>query len=340
MKPFLQTSIHKSTIENWKQILADNDLSSFGLFAYATDSGVAQIITYLSDSLPDNRRCRWVLGFDYGRSQPTAIKKLAEIGQSEIRIYDGNYVVKSTGFVPRKSYHLKTVLTLQKNGYPCKQLIGSGNLSASGLLSGIEAGCVVDYSSVAYRDGKMAISGLEEIWEEATPFEYIIDEYEKRYNEISFSKPPSIVSQVTPDASHLFWIDVGYVTKNRGPNKPGNQFDLPKGSHVHLGLQKNLKPIQNSTLGELRIRTPVGDTLKRTLRFGNNSMEKLTLPIPERYGYQCYDGKILTFKVEDNVVELEALEYDDFFRIYGRHISAQEKMQSGRLFGFVQLNKL
>ena len=130
MKPFIQIRGQQSTIQNWKHILLGNVLPSFGAFAYVTDSGVAQITTHLGDSLGHSRFCRWVFGFDYGRSQPTAIRRLAEIGQGEIRIHDGDYVVQSNGFIPRTSYHLKTALTLLESGYPCKQIVGSGNLSA------------------------------------------------------------------------------------------------------------------------------------------------------------------------------------------------------------------
>ncbi len=51
---------------------------------------------------------------------------------------------------------------------------------------------------------------------------------------------------------------------------------------THLGLPAFPNPVLNSQLGELRIRTPIGDVVKRSLRYGNNAMEKLTLPIPER----------------------------------------------------------
>ena len=87
MIPFIQMQKRRSTIEHWKEILVGNDLSSFGAFAYVTDSGAAQIALHLGRLLGTSRRCCWVFGFDYGRSHPTAIRKLAEIGQSEIRIY-------------------------------------------------------------------------------------------------------------------------------------------------------------------------------------------------------------------------------------------------------------
>ena len=67
-------------------------------------------------------------------------------------------------------------------------------------------------------------------------------------------------------------------------------------------------------------------------------MEKLTLPIPEDHGYQCYDGKILTFEIEGDEVVLEAFEHDDFFRIYGMHINSCSEMQSGRRYGTISLS--
>lgn len=335
MTPFLQTSNQQSTLENWKFILEKNQLPSFGLFAYVTDSGVAQIMTHLHDYLNNARTCRWVFGFDYGRSQPTAVKRLAQVDNTEIRIYDGEYVVQSARFIPRKSFHLKTALTHKETGQPCKQIVGSGNLSASGLTSGIEAGCVIDYTAIDEAIGINLMFSLEELWENATPFEKIIGPYEQLYEEVC--QPKVVVEDKVATESTLFWIDVGYVTKNRGANKPGNQFDLPRGSHAYLGLKENPSPKLNSVLGELRIRTISGEVVDRPLRFGNNSMEKLTLPIPEQFGYDCYDGKILTFKLDQSEVILEALEHDAFMRIYGLHIAESNRMQSGRPYGTVKL---
>lgn len=337
MIPFIQKQGSQSTIEHWKAILENNDLPSFGAFAYVTDSGAAQVATYLSGILGAERPCRWVFGFDYGRSHPTAIRKLAGIGQSEIRIHDGDYVVQSQGFTPRISYHLKTALTQLTNGYPCKQIVGSGNLSASGLLSGIEAGCIIDYSTVSQEPGNAMRASLEAIWENASPLESVIDEYERLHAIITLPKVNVVDERDGVDITRLFWIDVGYVTKNRGANKPGNQFDLPRGSHTHLGLHEVPNPPLNSVLGELRIRTPIGDLVERSLRYGNNAMEKLSLPIPEEYGYQCYDGKILTFRVDGREVKLEAFEHDDFFRTYGSHIDSLNQMQSGRRYGTIAL---
>ena len=341
MKPYIQFRNQQSTLQHWKQILTGNKLPSFAAFAYVTDSGVAQVRTHLRSDIGKSRECRWLFGVDYGRTHPTALAKLKEIGKSAIRIHDGEYVVQSKAFTPRVSFHLKTALTLETNGYPCKQIVGSGNLSASGLLSGIEAGCVIAYSHVRRKHGTALIATLEEMWENATPLEKVLPDYQSRYAAII---QPSVfgpdVDNADPKGTTLFWIDIGYVTKNRGEEKPGNQFDLPKGSHVFLGLKKVRNPERNSVLGQLEIRTPNGEVLARRLRHGNNDMEKLTLPIPEQYGYDSYDGRILTFAVDGNEVVLEAYEPEDFYRVYGRRISSAREMRSGRKYGTISLPPL
>jgi hypothetical protein len=337
MKPFIQVSGERSTIDFWKDLLEGNNLDSFGAFAYITDSGAAQMLTHLSHYFGSTRYCRWIIGIDYGRSHPTAIRKLTEIGgQCEIRIHDGSYVVESIGFKPRTSYHLKTALTLRPTGELCKQMVGSGNLSASGLSSGVEAGCLIDHGEIEPEYRQKLEAALDELWENSTRFEEVIDEYANRYSVATVPRV-NVVAAGEANVCELFWIDVGYVTKNRGPNRPGNQFDLPRGAHTHLGLEHVLNPVLNSTLGDLEIRTQSGGVITRRLRFGNNSMEKLTLPIPEDHGYESYDGKILTFKVGGGEVELDSLEHDDFFRIYGAYISSYEEMQSGRRYGTITL---
>jgi len=337
MKPFVQIQKQHSTLVHWQQILTGNNLRSFAAFAYVTDSGVAQVATQLYTALGPSRECRWVFGMDYGRSHPTALRRLRTIGKSTIRIHDGEYVAQTKAFIPRTSFHMKTALTFEKSGDPCKQIVGSGNLSASGLLSGIEAGCVIDYSKVNREDADACIGRLEEIWETSTPLELVIDDYEKRYEEIIQPKICVPKSKALSVGTELFWIDVGYVTKNRGADRPGNQFDLPRGAHVYLGVKEAKNPELNTVLGDLNIRTLTGTVVGRRLRYGNNAMEKLSLPIPELNGYECYDGKILTFQVREGEVLLDALEHDDFFQIYGKRISSCSEMQSGRRYGTVSL---
>jgi HKD family nuclease len=334
MIPYIQNRGQGTTLEHWKLILNGNNEDSFAAFAYVTDSGVAKLKMQLKNEFEKSRKCRWLFGIDYGRTHPTALKKMKDFGSNEIRIFDGDFVLESKLFKPRFSYHMKTAFTFNKDGSPHRQIVGSGNLSASGLLSAVEAGCLVDYSTLDRDLGKRIVKSIEAMWDYSTPLNKILKDYEKQYSIIikpeNFGSKPSDVKN-----SKLFWIDIGYVTKNRGADKPGNQFDLPRDSHVHLGLKKVRAPKKNSILGDLDIVTPDGRSVTRTLRFGNNDMEKLTLPIPEDYGYDSYDGKILTFTVIRNKLVLEAFEPDDFYRIYARRISSVREMRGGRKYGTI-----
>lgn len=333
MNPYLQNS-SKSTLDYWEEIFDNNNFPSFGLFAYITESGIFKLQTKLSQAF-NNRDCKWIIGFDYGRSQPNAIRQLSEFGNSQIRIYDAEYVLNSVGFVPRKSYHLKTTLTCGEDSSPIQQIISSSNLSATGLQEGIEAGSLVTYEYLDDVCSTNMTNSLQNLWNNAIPFENVIDEYERKYNK-EF-KP--IISQITENETSrdIFWIEVGYVTKNRGETRAGNQFDLPRGAHVNMGLPEIINPERNSLLGSLNIRTPTLEMVERNLRFGNNQMEKLTLPIPEDYGYDCYDGKILTFEKKDDDIILNALEHNDFYRIYDNKIIESTTMQSGRRYGKIRI---
>lgn len=333
MIPFVQVPGGTPALTYWRDMLSRNPTSIFAAFAYVTDSGAAQLYT-LKNHFRHINKCRWIFGIDYGRSHPTAIRKISELTrQSEVRIYDGSHVVNSPSFTPRHSFHLKTVVTTGESGDPCEQLVGSGNLSGLGLTSGIEAGCLISYSESQSINGPAVVSELEKLWNASVPFEEIIDSYASRW--VNITQP--VVTPSNTKSRKLFWVDIGYVTKNRGELKPGNQFDLPKGSHVHLGLDEVSNPRRNSVLGDLKMRTPSGATVLRHLRFGNNSMEKLTLPIPEEHGYGAYDGKILTFERRNDTWFLEALEHDDFDAAYRKHIDWFDRMQSGRLFGTIAI---
>lgn len=333
MKTFIQKLGGKSTLDSFREILIGNNYSCFAAFSYITDSGVALIESSLSEVLSERENNRWLISFDYGRSQPSAIRRLAGIGNNQIRVHDGISVVESEGFRPRISFHMKTALTLSSEGSPCKQLVGSGNLSASGLTCGIEAGCILDYTLTDIEGTVELADTLEGLWQQATPVEEVIDLYEENY--YRFSQPTLRPQQGDAlDNSHsIFWIDVGYVTRNRGPDRAGNQFDLPRGAHIYLGLNRVENPELNSNLGLIKISTLIGDVIERNLRFGNNSMEKLTLPLPEQFGYGSYDGKILTFDVIGDEVKLDAFEHEDFFRIYGDSIISVHEMNSGRRYG-------
>ena len=92
----------------------------------------------------------------------------------------------------------------------------------------------------------------------------------------------------------------------------------------------------NSTIGEVTFLTPVGISVTRNIRLGNNHMEKITLPIPETHGIDIYDGKIIVFQRSVAGFLIRALEFDDFGKAFGERLSAVRVMGSGRRYGHIE----
>lgn len=127
-------------------------------------------------------------------------------------------------------------------------------------------------------NGGVVTGGLisaNEYWENATPADVILDDYQNMWSNF-FSRLDASqgCDQEIPGAMNLFWIETGYVTKNRGMGRPGNQIDLPRGMSRYFGLNSPEDQPLNSIIGEITFRTPVGDPVIRNIRLGNNSMKK------------------------------------------------------------------
>jgi hypothetical protein len=89
---------------------------------------------------------------------------------------------------------------------------------------------------------------------------------------------------------------IAYVVSNRGPYREGNQIDMPRGSRVFFGFPDAPLP-RNSPIGQIQIR--YGDHAGlHNLRFGNNQMDKLDLPIPNIEGPFSYRNSTLLFVKE------------------------------------------
>jgi len=128
---------------------------------------------------------------------------------------------------------------------------------------------------------------------------------------------------------------LAYVTQNRGPDRPGNQIDFPKGMNRYFGFDAPDNLAKNTVIGEITMITAIGEPTTNNLRFGNNSMEKLSLPIPETHGFANYDGKILLFERTAGGFVLNAIEADDFDAAFGSRIANVRSMGSGRQYGVI-----
>jgi hypothetical protein len=311
------------------EISADQFL---GCYAYATQSGFRVFELGMGQEFWGNTRSRWLFGIDYGRSDPRALIEVAKRENSEVRIFDGRFVVDSSGFIPRRDYHPKLALMENSLSGSHGLVLGSGNFSHNGLRRSIEAGVAASAQTDAARLQQTEPLKLvfEDLWGDACPLEDIIEDYEERLNAL-VSEKDQMKPQSATDTVAGFWIEAGYVTKNRGPDKPGNQIFTPNGFRRFFGLTKEQKA--GTLIGEITFMTVIGSPETKNYRENDNGMEKLTLPMPEQHGFDVYDGKVLVFEPDTGGFLLHAIELGEFEMIYGHRVFNVEKLSGGRRYG-------
>lgn len=341
----ISTFLHRdagapTTISEIQRLYGEVTATDFlGLFAYATQSGAALFDLTLGANFWAATPSRWLFGIDYGRTQPQALKLLRSKPNVDIRIHDGMYVVDQNGFIPRRDFHAKMAILLNQGSDQSGAVIGSGNFSSNGLRKSVEAGSSMLTQGAEEFDAilRPTLDAAELLWEQATPVADILDVYEERWSASFYrgvvENPPN--GETDHGATSLFWVEAGYVTKNRGPHRPGNQIDFPRGMSKYFGFNPPADLPANSVIGPVVFETPSGQPVENNLRLGNNMMEKISLPIPETHGFDIYDGKILTFQRVEGRFVMRALEADDFETAFGDRLAEVRVMNSGRRYGHV-----
>ena len=134
--------------------------------------------------------------------------------------------------------------------------------------------------------------------------------------------------------SQSFWVQVGNVVQNLGANRPGNQIDLQRGSRVFFGFDARTVD-RNTSLGEVSIRFN-NEVTQCHMRFGNNSMDKLTLPIPNHPGPRTYENTTLRFnRRADGIFDLTLgdAQRKRVWRQQSQEVNGLYQMVGGREFG-------
>lgn len=310
----------------------------YGLYAYATLSGTAAFDIALGNDFWDVPS-KWLFGIDYGRTQPQALRFMIEKAKAEVRIYDGAWVVDNDGFLPRHDFHMKTSFLINENQHRFGMVVGSGNFSSNGLRHAAECGASIRTSK---RDEfnktfHSAFKAATKLWDAATPAQNIIDVYEQRWRASQGAKAGGLEEpEPNYDDVEAFWIEAGYVTRNRGPDRPGNQIDMPRGMNRYFGFNASDNLAVNSIIGNITFDPPSGGLVSNNLRLGNNKMEKISLPIPETHGFDMYDGKVLVFSPDKERFRMWALEATDFEAAFGQRLGAVRLMGSGRRYGYIR----
>lgn len=286
--------------------------------AYVTTGGAQDLIKVLQASAGARWATlnkRWIFAFDYCRSQPLALEMVQSEPRSEVRIFNGRNLVTS-GCEPRTPFHPKTFIFRG----PGKQTIfaGSGNVSRSGLNTGHEVGLLLGFEdpispseAIIKRQIQSAGRWYNSIWQHADPLsKQLLESYRSIFeSQDNRRRPTPTEDDVAPihtrsglTAGDLakfrvcnhFWIEAGNVTRNLGRNVPGNQLMMKKLSRVFFGVPAIHVP-HNSPLTTVSIAYKGVAKNDCSLTFSDNSMDKLTLPLPGNGGPEAYDQEVLLF---------------------------------------------
>ena len=312
--------------------------------AYATHSGVAELLHRLEtlDGWAQVSK-RWLVGIDFCRSDPIALRGLDGLPSSNVRIYDGRFVVGRAQCIPRVSFHPKLYAFQNRNKKAV--VAGSGNLSRTGLCVGVEAG--LSACDMPSKDSISLEAWFHSQWQSATPFADVAVEYDDRFQALENRlRPAPIEDDVAPESAgtrgqltpvqlrklnvcrHL-WIQAGKLHFNRGPGRPGNQLMLKRNTRVYFGFPaRDLPP--DTALGNITIEYAGNVRYDCSLRFSNNSMDVLTLPVPGVEGPDSYNRKTICF---------EQIGVRRFRLVLGvPHESARWKRQSKKVDGYFRMS--
>jgi hypothetical protein len=330
--------------------------------AYSTNAGVDALVDALrlAPHWSDLAK-RWLVGIDWCRSEPIALERLSFLPHSAVRVFDGEVVVARRQCVPVLPFHPKTFI-LHSDG-AVGVICGSGNLSRNGLTLGHEVGSLVaairplgNHEQAIWNSCEAVITWFEQVWRGATPLNRVLAAYRRQYERVPHLKAPTPTDEdvaprsaggrrgLSPDqlrqlrACRYFWIEAGNLHENRGPGQPGNQLMLSRMMRVFFGFPARDLP-QDTYIGEVSIEYGGHRRDDCSLRFSNNSMDVLTLPLPGAEGPTKYDQETLLFeKVSDGrgfrfVLRLAAGGDKRQWRTRSQRVDGAYQMTSGREWG-------
>ncbi len=266
----------------------------------------------------DTAEKRWVISIDFGCTEPAALQLLMSLKNSEVRVPYFEEVMKRR-FNPVTCFHAKTIIfdkDFETGGGPFGMVVGSANLTVSGLSLGHENSLAIMWKktfnkAVRNRHGALIeeIKHVEELIDMATPLDAaMIRRYAKQRPKKQFkledhslqvkrltedSPEVTLTKAVALAISQNLWVDVDYVVENLGKGLPGNQIDLQRGTRVFFGFGVG-QITANTALGSVRI-IYGSNEVECHMRFGNNLMDKLNLPVPGIQGPMDYKNKTLLF---------------------------------------------
>lgn len=334
--------------------------------AYGTFGGARKLVELFdawNAGVWRNVKKRWLVGIDWFRSEPVALEYLASCPRATVRVPNGSVVVARRGCTPLVPFHPKAFMMRASNGIAL--ISGSGNLSVNGLTRGHECGSLLVFRSPFSQKERTLLSCATHLqgwfnasWRSASELGSLLAAYRTLYESAENLQVPVPTDDdaaptsraargvdrrraSAPDrlkklrAAQNLWIEAGVLSRNRGPANPGNQLMMSPMTRVFFGFPA-ADVVPNTTIGQVAI--DYGGTIRNdcSLRFSDNSMDVLGLPIPGAGGPPSYDRQRLRFeKYANGTFRLRLGTTVDLrsWRNRSHAIGADFKMSSGRLWG-------
>ena len=261
------------------------------------------------------------MSLDYGITEPEALRYLAGLPESTVRIASPD-VVGIRGQTPRNAFHPKLYLfeAAVETGY----VVGSANLTESALISNTEV--------VAAGREALHARRWDSVWtavaQEASP---LTTELLEEYQEVrerpgrppveleTLPEPPDIDARrqpvfreavaagLTPENFTHFWIEAGSMSSSGSHS----QLELPRSGNRFFGYDHRDYGPEHVTIGHPLLTLGHLRWGDRPLTWhGNNRMERLNLPTPARGGLD-YRYTAVLFRRQGDGFEIHVLPWDD-----------------------------
>ena len=290
----------------------------YAAVAYATFGGVKILEKILKNELSaknwNEMKKQWLVGIDWCRSDPPALNQLAAFVRSQVKIPNGQQNISRLGCLPSKIYHPKLYIFQGKNISAI--ICGSGNLSASGLTKGCECGSLFFVTHSRNPQLVKLLSWFHAAWKEANPYNELKEAYAERCKQLLRKKEKLIPTeddftseQFKKDVQKKslsdlqirqlrtfdnFWIQAGALGGNLGPGRPGNQLDMTRFTRVFFGCPA-VDVAPKTIIDHVTLVWNEVNYSARTLKFGNNGMDKLNVPPSGEHGPLFYINKTFLF---------------------------------------------
>lgn len=293
--------------------------------AYASRTGVYTLRSEIG-ATPGwlGSKKRFLVSIDFGITEPAALEALAALPNAEVRVPNGAQVLASANLMPLHTFHAKGYLFRGDTwASPSCLVVGSANMTVSALATGSEVVTTQAWTGgLSASDRRLLkrsagfLDWFEDAWAVANPLATVLAAYRTRYRRRRPAAGPRIPEEETlaaqqfaaPEAANevvgalavqlaaarSLWVRTEDLYKNLRGGTVGNQLDTRRGSRVFFGFPANNVP-RNTVLGYVEMQIPGFAPVTRSVRFGDNYMDKVNLPIPGRDGPPSYEHAYLIF---------------------------------------------